>query len=166
MPCRNFLACGRNFALGRRTARAAELADADIGISWLCDDLWGQGKCGLKVLQYMAAGLPVVANSVGVHRKMIVHGESGFLVDTPEEWAEAVARLAENPSLRQRMGAAGPADVSKATTTSVAGVRRSPGYCGIWSTSSRQAAGVSKTPSQHVPSLSAGCQPGVRWRRV
>ncbi len=85
-------------------SEAAELAEADIGISWLCDDLWGQGKCGLKVLQYMAAGLPVVANSVGVHRKMIVHGESGFLVDTPEEWAEAVARLAENPSLRQRMG--------------------------------------------------------------
>ena len=85
----------------------SELADADIGISWLCDDLWGQGKCGLKVLQYMAAGLPVVANSVGVHRKMIVHGESGFLADTPDEWAEAVSRLAENPSLRQRMGAAG-----------------------------------------------------------
>ena len=85
---------------------ANELADADIGISWLCDDLWGQGKCGLKVLQYMAAGLPVVANSVGVHRKMIVHGQSGFLADTPEEWANAICRLAENPSLRHRMGAA------------------------------------------------------------
>ncbi|MGO9115550.1 MAG: glycosyltransferase family 4 protein [Thermoguttaceae bacterium] len=83
---------------------AAELAATDIGVSWLCDDLWGQGKCGLKVLQYMAAGLPVVANSVGVHRKMIVHGQSGFLVDTPDEWAEAVALLAENPSLRHRMG--------------------------------------------------------------
>jgi glycosyltransferase involved in cell wall biosynthesis len=83
-----------------------ELADTDIGISWLGDDLWGQGKCGLKVLQYMAAGLPVVANSVGVHQKMIVHGESGFLADTPEQWAEAISRLAENPSLRHRMGAA------------------------------------------------------------
>ena len=83
-----------------------ELAATDIGISWLSDDLWGQGKCGLKVLQYMAAGLPVVANSVGVHRKMIVHGQTGFLADTPEEWAEAVFLLAENPSLRRRMGAA------------------------------------------------------------
>lgn len=85
---------------------ARELADADIGISWLCDDLWSQGKCGLKILQYMAAGLPVVANSVGVHRKLIVHGKSGFLADSPDEWAEAVAHLAENPSLRRRMGAA------------------------------------------------------------
>jgi len=85
---------------------ASELADADIGVSWLCDDLWGQGKCGLKVLQYMAAGLPVVANSVGVHRKMIAHGQSGFLVDTPDEWTAAVTCLAENPSLRRRMGTA------------------------------------------------------------
>jgi hypothetical protein len=88
------------------STEAAELADADIGLSWLCDDLWGQGKCGLKVLQYMAAGLPVVANSVGVHRKMIVHGQTGYLVDKPDDWAVAVARLAENPSLRQRMGTA------------------------------------------------------------
>jgi len=86
---------------------ASELAATDIGISWLCDDLWGPGKCGLKVLQYMAAGLPVVANSVGVHRKLIVHGQSGFLADTPEEWAVAVSRLAENPSLRHRMGTLG-----------------------------------------------------------
>ena len=85
----------------------AELADTDIGISWLADDLWGPGKCGLKVLQYMAAGLPVVANSVGIHRKLIVHGQSGFLADTPEEWAEAVSRLAEDPSLRHRLGSAG-----------------------------------------------------------
>ena len=106
MPCRKSRACGWNFALGRRPPRPAELAATDIGISWLCDDLWGQGKCGLKVLQYMAAGLPVVANSVGVHRKMIVHGQSGFLADTPEEWAEAVSLLAENPSLRHRMGTA------------------------------------------------------------
>ncbi len=85
---------------------SSELADADIGISWLCDDLWAQGKCGLKILQYMAAGLPVVANSVGIHGKMIVHGKTGFLADSPDEWAEAVCRLAENPSLRRRMGAA------------------------------------------------------------
>ena len=85
---------------------AEELADADIGISWLPDDLWSQGKCGLKVLQYMAAGLPVVANPVGIHCAMIVHGETGLLASTPSEWAAAVAQLAADPLLRRRMGAA------------------------------------------------------------
>jgi len=83
-----------------------ELAAADIGISWLCNDLWSLGKCGLKVLQYMAAGLPVVANPVGIHRKLVVPGETGFLAETPDEWADAVSRLAEDPVLRSRMGTA------------------------------------------------------------
>ena len=86
---------------------AEDLADADIGISWLPDDLWSQGKCGLKVLQYMAAGLPVVANPVGIHRQMVVHGETGLLAATPSQWAAAIARLAADPRLRSRMGAAG-----------------------------------------------------------
>ena len=86
---------------------AAELAEGDIGVSWLPDDGWSRGKCGLKVLQYMAAGLPVVANPVGMNRRMIVHGQTGFLASTPQEWAEAIARLAADPQLRRTMGAAG-----------------------------------------------------------
>jgi glycosyltransferase involved in cell wall biosynthesis len=85
---------------------SAELAAADIGISWLPYDDWSRGKCGLKVLQYMAAGLPVIANRVGVHREMIVDGLTGFLADTPQEWATAVRRLSGDASLRATMGAA------------------------------------------------------------
>jgi glycosyltransferase involved in cell wall biosynthesis len=88
-------------------SEAAEIATADIGISWVPDDLWSRGKCGLKVLQYMAAGLPVVANPVGVHTEMIRHGENGFLARTAAEWAEAISELVRNPGLRRRMGAAG-----------------------------------------------------------
>ena len=77
---------------------AQEIAAADIGISWLPDDPWSQGKCGLKVLQYMAAGLPVVANPVGMNREMVLHGQTGFLATTREEWAEAVATLAADPA--------------------------------------------------------------------
>jgi len=90
----------------------AELADAAVGISWLPHDWWSQGKCGLKVLQYMAAGLPVIANPVGVHCEMIVHGRTGFLADTPEEWADAVRILANEPGLRRSMGEAGRKFVS------------------------------------------------------
>jgi glycosyltransferase involved in cell wall biosynthesis len=80
------------------------LAEADIGICWLPPDTWSLGKCGLKVLQYMAAGLPVVANPVGIHQKLIQHGKTGFLAEGPAEWAEAIGRLASDPALRHRMG--------------------------------------------------------------
>ncbi len=89
------------------TAEPGEIAAADIGISYLPDDLWSRGKCGLKVLQYMAAGLPVVAKPIGVHPEMVRHGETGFLAETPGQWVDAVARLAANPDLRRRMGRTG-----------------------------------------------------------
>jgi glycosyltransferase involved in cell wall biosynthesis len=86
---------------------AAEIARADIGISWLPDDAWSRGKCGLKVLQYLAAGLPVIANPVGVQMGMVRHGETGFLARTPAQWIEAVRQLADDAELRRRMGRAG-----------------------------------------------------------
>ncbi len=91
----------------RAEDEAAELAAAEVGISWVPDDLWSRGKCGLKVLQYMAAGLPVVANPVGVHAEMVRHGETGFLASTSEQWRSAVSRLAGDAGLRARMGQMG-----------------------------------------------------------
>ena len=84
---------------------AEEIAAADIGIAWLPEHPWSLGKCGLKVLQYMAAGLPVVANPIGVHRQLITHGETGFLAATPMAWREALLRLANSAELRRSMGA-------------------------------------------------------------
>jgi len=81
-----------------------ELASADVGISWVPDDLWSRGKCGLKTLQYQAAGLPVLANPVGVHSEMIVPGENGFLPRTDQEWIDAVRQLASHPNQRGGMG--------------------------------------------------------------
>lgn len=83
-----------------------ELASADVGIAWLPDHPWSAGKCGLKVLQCMAAGLPVVANATGIHRELVEHGRTGFLADTPEGWSRAIATLAAAPALRREMGAA------------------------------------------------------------
>jgi glycosyltransferase involved in cell wall biosynthesis len=96
-----------------KATEAAELALSDIGISWLPDDLWSRGKCGLKILQYMAAGLPVVANPVGVQAEMVQHGVTGFIAETPAQWAEAIGLLARDPALRRRMGQAGRARAEK-----------------------------------------------------
>lgn len=89
------------------STEAEALAAADIGISWVPDDPWSRGKCGLKVLQYMAAGLPVVANPVGVQADLVRHGETGYLVRSADEWIAAIRRLAEEPELRRHLGAAG-----------------------------------------------------------
>ncbi|MHB1422418.1 MAG: glycosyltransferase [Gemmataceae bacterium] len=88
-------------------SEAEEIARADIGMSWLPDDAWSRGKCGLKVLQYLAAGLPVIANPVGVQIEMVRHGETGFLARTPGQWIEAVRTLANDAELRRRLGRAG-----------------------------------------------------------
>jgi glycosyltransferase involved in cell wall biosynthesis len=87
-----------------RESEARDLAAGQIGISWLPDDLWSRGKCGLKVLQYQAAGLPVVANPVGMNAELIEPGVTGYLASTPEQWVEAVRTLAADPELRRRMG--------------------------------------------------------------
>ena len=93
-----------DFRPWHETTESADLADADIGISWLPADSWSEGKCGLKVLQYMAAGLPVIANPVGMQKTLVRHGETGFLVETPDEWVDAARQLANNADLRRRMG--------------------------------------------------------------
>ena len=85
---------------------AAELARADLGVSWIPDDLWSRGKCGLKILQYQAAGLPAVANPVGVHPELIRAGVTGWLATTAEEWVEAVRSIRDHPDRRDAMGRA------------------------------------------------------------
>lgn len=102
---------------------AAQLAQADVGIAWLPDHPWSAGKCGLKVLQCMAAGLPVVANAAGIHRHLVTHGETGFLADTPDEWRRAIATLAADPVLRRRLGAAARQRVERDFSVSAWGPR-------------------------------------------
>ena len=89
------------------TTEAAHLTSAHVGIAPLPEDEWTLGKCGLKTLQYMAAGLPVVASAVGVHHDLIQPGVTGFLVRTEEDWISALQCLIFDPSLRKTMGLAG-----------------------------------------------------------
>lgn len=79
----------------------------DIGIMPLDDSPWARGKCGYKLIQYMACGLPVIASPVGVNSEIVEHGVNGFLVQTEEEWTNALKTLLTNPELRKRMGTAG-----------------------------------------------------------
>lgn len=83
------------------------LQGIDIGIMPLTDTPWARGKCGYKLIQYMACGLPVVASRVGVNTEIVEHGVNGFLATTEAEWRSALMTLMDDPDLRRRMGAAG-----------------------------------------------------------
>lgn len=94
-----------------------------IGIMPLDDSSWSQGKCGYKLIQYMACGIPVVASPVGVNPTIVKHGVNGFLASTDAEWREALVTLLRDPGLRRRMGAAGRRKVEEHFSLQVWGPR-------------------------------------------
>lgn len=85
-----------------------DLLQLDIGLMPLSDDEWNKGKCALKIIQYMMAGLPVVASNVGVNANVLRHAQDGFLVDQDlDGWKDALNKLIIDTQLRARMGLSG-----------------------------------------------------------
>ncbi len=84
----------------------AALQGCDIGISPLKDGPFERGKCGYKLIQYMAAGLPVVASKVGEHINILSNQSVGYLVETQSEWQRALRVLTADRSLAKKMGSA------------------------------------------------------------
>ncbi len=88
----------------QKDTRGAYLAGSDIGLAPLPDNNFTQGKCSFKVLEYSAAGLPVVASPVGTNGDHVLDGETGFLANNEQQWHESIVRLIEDEDLRKRMG--------------------------------------------------------------
>jgi len=84
-----------------------EIQNFDVGIMPLPDDLWEKGKCGYKLVQYMACAKPVVASPVGINRTLVSHGIDGFLASNTNDWVYALKNLRDNKKLRKRLGQAG-----------------------------------------------------------
>lgn len=93
------------------TTEIEHISNFDIGIMPLPDEPFERGKCGYKLIQYMACSKPVIASPVGVNREIVEHGVNGYLAETPEEWEHALRLLAQDSDLRERMGAAGRSKV-------------------------------------------------------
>lgn len=93
---------------------AADVASFDVGLSPLPDDPWSRGKCATKLLQCMAAGVPVVASPVGSHLEIVADGRNGLLATTHNEWYDRLSRLIRDPALRRALGAAGRGRVEEA----------------------------------------------------
>jgi hypothetical protein len=90
--------------------RIAELID--VGIMPLVDEPFQRGKCGCKLLQYMAAGLPAVASPVGINARLL-DGGRGLLATGEDEWRAALAALVADAAHRRALGQAGRAYVER-----------------------------------------------------
>lgn len=95
----------------REEDEAEMLQGLDIGVMPLGDGPLELGKCAYKILQYMSAGLPVVASAVGENRNVLLHGVTGYLAENSEEWTKYLTNLAFDARLRHTLGMAGEARV-------------------------------------------------------
>lgn len=90
-----------------------EIQQFDVGIMPLSDSPWEWGKCGLKLIQYMACACPVIGSPIGANRTIIEHGVNGFQASSQQEWVYTLQALKNNSGLRQLMGKAGRVKVEE-----------------------------------------------------
>lgn len=100
----------RDWSLERE---AADLEEFDVGIMPLPDAPFERGKCGYKLIQYMAAGVPFVASPVGVNVHLTEVSRAGRLARTEDEWEAVLTELAADPEERLALGRAGRAAVAE-----------------------------------------------------
>jgi len=93
----------------------------DIGIMPLPNNERTRMKAGFKLLQYMAAGLPVVASPIGINKEIVKHGWNGFLANSLDEWEKYLGILANDPELRTSLGNNGRQFVNENYRLEVAG---------------------------------------------
>lgn len=84
-----------------------QILSFDVGVMPLSESDEARGKCGLKLLQYMAAGIPAVASPVSANKEIVTDGINGCLAATSEEWVEKLSSLLQSTQIRQSMGQQG-----------------------------------------------------------
>jgi glycosyltransferase involved in cell wall biosynthesis len=98
---------GLQFLPWQEATEIEDLLQLHIGIMPLEADPWCEGKCGFKLIQYLALGIPAVASPVGVNQYIIEEGVNGYLCSTSKEWEKALTVLVKEEQKRVVMGAAG-----------------------------------------------------------
>ncbi|MDH5929503.1 glycosyltransferase family 4 protein [Vibrio lentus] len=100
-------------------SEVASLSRIDVGVMPLNDSIWEQGKCGYKLIQYLALGKPVIASPIGVNN-FIVDESVGFLASSESEWYEKIRFLVSNEDMRNNLGENGKRRVEQIFSLSVA----------------------------------------------
>lgn len=107
--------CGNNIVWKKwnENKELDDLNSFDIGLMPLREDPWTKGKCGFKIIQYMAAGIPVVCSPVGANTEIVKNDVNGFFASNPNEWETSISRLIDDIDLYKKMSTAGRQTVEK-----------------------------------------------------
>jgi glycosyltransferase involved in cell wall biosynthesis len=108
-----------DFSPWQEETEISDLQSFDIGVMPLEDRRWNLYKCGFKIIQYMACGIPAIASPVGVNSQIIQHDCNGLLAANAKEWTECLSRLLQDIELRQRLATAGRKTVEERYSVTV-----------------------------------------------
>ena len=76
-----------------KETEVGDINDFDVGIMPLYDIPFEKGKCGYKLIQYMACEIPVIGSPVGINNNLIIDRWNGFKPATNDEWINAFDEL-------------------------------------------------------------------------
>ena len=94
------------------STEAEEVNRADVGLAPLPPDSWTKGKCALKVLQYLAAGLPAISSPTSANGYVIDHLKSGYLAENESDWVQFITTAYKKKEQLKEMGVFGQKRVS------------------------------------------------------
>lgn len=103
----HFAGCEIELRPWTEATEVQDICSFDIGLMPLPDGPWERGKCGYKLIQYMACAIPVIASPVGANVDIVQGSGSGLLASSESEWFDALVSLATDALLCQRYGQAG-----------------------------------------------------------
>jgi len=89
------------------------IQDMTVGLMPLDDSVAARGKCSLKMLLYMACGVPVVVSPIGANRDVLSRGEVGFGALSADDWVDALDLILRAPERAREIGARGRAVVEE-----------------------------------------------------
>ncbi|HET6228099.1 MAG TPA: glycosyltransferase, partial [Bacteroidia bacterium] len=90
-----------------------DLLKMHIGIMPSKQGPWFEGKCGFKLIQYQACGIPAIASPTQVNSLITLHNKTGFIANNKEEWKNDLKKLIADAQLRISMGTAGREHIEK-----------------------------------------------------
>ena len=82
------------------------LMRSHVGIMPLTDDAFARGKSAFKLIQYLAAGIPVIASPVGENCTVVNDEVNGFLAYNSENWVDYLETLATDQVLYNKFAQA------------------------------------------------------------